>query len=289
MAGARDADATTMVGELMLRGASMTVAAITAITAITVAAALSPTPASAQESKSATFRGVEIKPPAGDYLVLKSVNVRARPETKSKRVGRLKRRQRVASPGRVRGPWIAVRVDGKDLGFVFAPTLLPVLEGALDDDLKGQLTPPPNSRKAPPCEYLIHFEGKSSAPGQLFEFADYDIHWTCSIGNSRARFHTPMYMSEGSYRGDSRALYQITIDIPELGGKAEDQFSTNMLFDRDAGVVRFDAVNIKELGVKPPEPEVAAATVAEALHRAVAMAHNVWTVKTWAELMGAVR
>ncbi len=250
---------------------------------VTAAYALSPSPAMAQRS---SFLGVEIQPLVGVYLVLKDVNVRARPETKSKRVGRLKRRDRVDSPGRDRGPWIAVRVGGKDLGFVFEPTLMLILEGALDVDLKGTLRPPPNAPKTPPCNYVIHFDGKSSAEGQPFEFADYEVRWRCGTGKQSVRFLTPMYMAEGSTRGDGRSVYQITIDIPELGNESEDQFSTNMQFDRRAGVVRFDAVNVKELGAKPARAEVNAASVAEALHQAVAMAHRSWTVKTWAALIG---
>ena len=276
-------DATTRVGNLMVRQTQM------AVIAVAAGFVLSPSPGIAQQTKTTTFLGSEINPLPGVYLVLKDVNVRARPETKSKRVGRLKLRDRVESPGRDRGPWIAVSVGGKDLGFVFEPTLMLVLDGAFEDDLKGKLTPSSEAPKTPPCNYTIRFAGKSPAEGQLFEFADYEVRWHCGVGKQSARFLTPMYMTEGSYSGDSRALYQITIDVPELGDETEDQFSTNMLFDRKAGVVRFDAVNVKDLGGKPAPAEAKAESVAEALRQAVAMAHRSWTAKAWATLMGTAR
>lgn len=270
----------------MVRGGSMLVAVVVA------AAALSAAPLIAQVAKpptTATFLGVEIDPLPGVYLVLKDVNVRAAPETKSARIGRLKRRSRVDSPGRVRGPWIAISVDGKDMGFVFEPMLMPVLEGRLENDMKGKVTPSPATPKTPPCNYIIRFDGKSSAEDQPFEFADYEVRWQCAIGERRAKFLTPMYLSEGSRRGDSRPLYQITVDIPELGDETEDQFSTNMLYDRKAGVVRFDGVNVKGLGGKPAQAEAAAGSVAAALRQAVAMAYRSWSEKTWTTLTATAR
>jgi len=249
----------------------------------TVVCVFSPLPAMAQQS---TFLGVKTKPLAGVYLVLKDVNVRARPQTKSKRVGRLKRGDRVDSTGRAPGPWIAVRVGGKDFGFVFKPTLMLILEGALDVDLKGELKTLPETPKTPPCSYVIHFDGKSPAEGQPFEFADYEVRWRCGAGKKSVRFLTPMYMAEGSTRGDGRSVYQITIDILELGNEAEDQFSTNMWFNKKAGVVSFDTVNVKGLGTKPAQSKANAVSVAEALRQAVVMAHQSWTAKTWVALMG---
>ena len=62
------------------------------------------TPLLAQTSDEMKMLGVSIKSLSGSYLVLKDVNVRAKPATGSKRIGRFKSGERVEAIGRVKGP-----------------------------------------------------------------------------------------------------------------------------------------------------------------------------------------
>jgi len=55
------------------------------------------------ETAPKTFLGTKIKPKPGIYVVTKDVNVRAKPETKSKRVGRFRKGERITTVGKATG------------------------------------------------------------------------------------------------------------------------------------------------------------------------------------------
>ena len=76
------------------------------------------------------IEGVDIEPHSGTYLVLKDANVRARPETRSKKIGRFDAGDKVEATGRVKGPWLAVMTNDKTLGFVYGPILMPIIKQA---------------------------------------------------------------------------------------------------------------------------------------------------------------
>ena len=73
---------------------------------------------SASSKSGEIFKGFELKPLSGRYLVMKDANVRAEPETKGKKIGCVKEGSRVDAVGRAKGAWLAVKQDGRDLGFV---------------------------------------------------------------------------------------------------------------------------------------------------------------------------
>lgn len=224
------------------------------------------------------FLDTTVQPLAGTYLVLTNANVRAEPRTKGKRLGRRDKGDRVTVVGRAKGPWLAIRDDdGKDAGFIYQPSLMPVIDGSIDKTLSGSLT---GSGKAA-CRYEIRFEGKSQAQGQAFEFADYDIGWNCSIGGSLMPFHTPMFLTEGPYRGKAKSIHQITIDILDLTLGVENVLSTHMLWDRDKGVVTFDSITIKQYGRNPNPAEAPAAELPMALQAAVQIAASAWNTQLW--------
>ena len=52
-----------------------------------IAPVIIPGSASAAEKKTLMFRGVKVKPISGIYIVLKDVRIRAKPKTKSKKLG----------------------------------------------------------------------------------------------------------------------------------------------------------------------------------------------------------
>ncbi len=237
----------------------------------------------AQDGGGLKVLGVKVEPIDGQYLVLKDVNVRAKPENGAKRVGRLSSGDKVEAVGRVKGPWLAVRAQGKMLGFVYAGILMPLIDGGLSDPVSGEV----NVAVMGSCGYSIEFIGKSEAEPQRFEFADYGVEWRCKktgAGAAEISFHTPMFLSEGPFQGTRSPVHQITVDVLELSGSLEEVFSTHLLWDRDAGVLKFDSATVKKfVRTKPPEPQ-SAKSLAGALKKAVETAAAVWTDAVWAAL-----
>ena len=229
-------------------------------------------------TKTISFLKTQVYPVDGMYLVLKDANVRNSPATKGRRVGRRSRGERVHVVGRAKGPWLAIRGgDGKDVGFIYRSTLMPVIDGALETTIEGRL-PVSTARQ---CRYELRFEGKTPAEGQAFEFADYGIKWTCEISGQQVTFYTPMFLTEGPYRGTSKRDHQITIDIIDLSDNIENVLSTHTLWDRDKAVVRFDSVTVKKFAGKPKVPETSAGTLSEALQAAVRIAASTWNDALW--------
>lgn len=253
--------------------------------ALAVCAACLSAPAAAQMAKPAPktvpFLKTEVFPVEGTYLVLQDANVRQQPATKGRRIGRRAKGERVRVVGRAKGPWLAIRGDdGKDIGFIFRSTLMPVVDGSLDSPLSGKLTAPASK----PCSYLIHFEGKSPAEGQAFEFCDYEIHWTCDLGGRRVSFRTPMFLTEGPYRGKTKRIHQITIDILDLSDSLEDVLSTHTLWNRTRDEITFDSITVKQFGRKPGQARADAKTLDQALRGAVGIAASAWNDPLWAAL-----
>ncbi len=250
--------------------------------------ALWPATVGADELGGLKVLGVAVEPADGEYLVLKDVNVRAEPETRSKRVAKLRGGDRVVAVGRVKGPWLAVRSGTKVLGFVFEPILMPLIDGTLNEPIAGETTVAGVGR----CAFSIEFVGKSEAGLQRFEFADYGVEWRCrpdGAGNEAdskpaLAFHTPMFLSEGPYQGTKSPVHQITVDVLELAGSLEEVFSTHLLWDRRAGKLAFDSATIKKfVHASPPAPQPAK-TLPDALKKAVEIAALAWTDLVWAAL-----
>ena len=226
------------------------------------------------------FKGTEVKSLVGTYLVTKDVNVRAKPLTGSKRVGRYKRGDRVEVVGRAKGAWVAVRKDGKDFGFVYEPILMPLIDGTLKDDLSGHV----EAKGSPACDYRIHFEGRSAAQGTMFDIADYEVAWACGADDKKFKFETPMFLTEGPYQVSKKPVYQITIDFLELENGTEEVFSSTVLYNKEKGRVSFDSVSIKKYGRTPVVKEWKVKTAPDALNAAVRIVHGAWNKSLWADL-----
>lgn len=251
---------------------------------VLVAALLSLVPAvdaAAAEGDPMTFLGNQVKSHEADYVVLKDVNVRARPETKSKKVGSFKKGRRIKVVAKAKGAWVAVRKDGKDLGFVYEPILLPLIDGTLTEDISGRVA----AEKGPKCDYRIHFDGKSPVEGQLFEIADYDVIWDCQVGKRKVSFLTPMFITEAPYQLSQKRIYQISIDVLDLYGGYDDIFSTVVLYNQGKDRVVFDGVSIEKYGKIPGVTKKAAASVPEALSGAVEIAFSAWNKRAWKDLI----
>lgn len=235
----------------------------------------------AAEGDPMTFLGFQVKSHEGVYVVLKDVNVRAKPETKSRRVGSFKAGRRIQAVGRAQGAWVAVRKDGKDLGFVYEPILLPLIDGTLTEDILGRVA----AEKGPKCDYRIHFDGKSPVEGQLFEISDYDVIWDCRVGKKKVSFLTPMFITEAPYQLSQKRIYQISIDVLDLYGGYDDIFSTVVLYNQAKDRVVFDGVSIEKYGKIPGVTKKAAANVPEALTGAVEIAFSAWNKRAWKDLI----
>jgi hypothetical protein len=256
-----------------------------AVAAALMLLALAAGPAPAAEKKPPpkpmTFMGVKVKPHQGQYLVLKDVNIRARPKTKSKKVGSFKAGNRIDVVARAAGAWVAVRKGGKDVGFVYDQVLMPLIDGTLEKDLEGKVL----VKGVADCGYLIRFEGKSQVEGQVFEIADYDVYWDCLVGKRKVKFRTPMFITEAPFQLGTKRIFQISIDILDIEGGYEEIFSTTLLYNKDKNRVVFDSVSIEKFGQPPAIKEVPAKTVPQALKAAIRIALGAWKKNAWTDLI----
>jgi hypothetical protein len=223
------------------------------------------------------FMGVEVKRHVQDYIVTTDVNIRSKPKTASKRVGKLKKLERVRAVGHAKGAWVAIRKNDEDLGFVYKPTLIAVIDGALNDSIQGAVS----KDGSPDCQYVISYQGKSEAEGQMFEIADYDVRWRCKVGGQETEFFTPMFMTEGSYKKSKSPIYQITVDIVDPEGDLEEVVSTTVFYDREKALIRYDGISVKRFESRPKVSEVAAKSLPGAIKMSVEMAYQAWSEPLW--------
>ncbi len=232
----------------------------------------------------AEFLGVNIEPAKSLYLVLKDANVRAKPETKSKKIGTIRQGSHIRGMGVAKGGagWIAVvNKDGKPFGFVYATALSPIIDGKLKKELTGSVRLKNGIR----CDYIIRYRGRSEADGEPIEIADYDLIGTCRDKGKRFRFFAPMFMTEGAYDLSDKQVYQINIDIVEIRADLDTVLSTVTFYHAKRRKVVFDSVTIKDYAGKKPLKSLAAATVPEALKDAVEIAFRSWNKKVWKTLI----
>jgi hypothetical protein len=250
---------------------------------ISVVIVLSPI-ASAKKMESSPpkvlFLGVQIKPVDGIYVIRKYVNVRKKPKTGSKKVGSLKKGERITTVGRAKGGWVAYQKQGRDVGFVYESVLYPVIESELKNNLKGTLS----GEKRPKCSYITTFVGKSDAEGQVFQIGDYEIDWECKYKGKSASFSTLMFLTEGPYYSSKSSIHQITIDVFDVSVNMEEVLSTNFLYDRIKKKLIYDGVSQKRLANDPAIKVVDVSDVPHALQTAVQLAHEAWSDFIWVEL-----
>ena len=244
------------------------------LTAVAVLAAS--VPAWGQQSA----EDIELSPAATAYLVLRDANIRALPETKSKRVGSVKTGSRIESAGKAKGTdWVSVKEDGRVIGFVYAPVLAATIDGTLERDLIGVNT----ATAGPQCRHRVHFEGKSQVEGETLETADYRIAFQCS-GERDLAFDAVMFITEIPYRSQSKDTYQISIDIPEIADTVERVLSVTLMYHADDEEVVFDAISDSDMASDAPVKKRPAHSVPEALSSAIAIAVSAWGPEVWKQL-----
>lgn len=226
-----------------------------------------------------TFLGLEIDSLQGVYLVFKDANVRAKPDTKSKKIGLLFKGSRVKVVGRAKrgASWLAVQRDGKEFGFVYAPIMVALIDGSLKKTIKSKVS----LESGLVCNYTVHFEGKTSVEGELFEVSDYDVICRCRLKGQEFNFLAPTFLAEAPYDFSKKQAYQISVDVLGIGDGYDEIFSTTSIFHRDKKIVVFDNISLSRYGKTPAQKKLAAKTVPQALIAAIRIAFGAWNDKVW--------
>ncbi len=235
-----------------------------------------------------TFMGETINVGKGTYLVNKDVNIRAKPATGAKRLGKLKAGVRLEVVGRVpKSAWVAAIRDGAPLGFVYGTVLSPVLDGALLEDVTGEVDIGPRHR----CGFRVHFVGRTGdeVDATGVRTSDYDASIVCERRESRVRFPAQMFITEVPFDGSKRKrVFQLNVDLLDIVHGRDDVISTVMLFDLDNGQVRFDRVTLDAYAkAEGGLPSLPATSVAQALASALEIALSHWSDTAWDEIFSA--
>ena len=217
---------------------------------------------------------------ASRYLVIKDVNLRARPSTKSAKTGQLKMGQKVEVLGVTKDGWLKVKQGEGGNSFVYAAYLIPLIDGSLKGDLEGKVSRTGGAS----CTYAIHFTGKSAVPDEVFDTADYEVSWRCRHQGKDIPFRAFMFITEAPYALSRNRVYQISLDVREAGGGVEGAFSTIVMYDAKKKRVVLDSVSLSEFARPSPVRKRPAASVPEALTGAAELAFGAWNAGIWAAI-----
>ncbi len=233
------------------------------------------------ETKSSKFLGETIIPAAPAYFVLKDVNVRGKPLTKSPRVGRMRKGLRVQAVGKAKGAnWIAVRKQGKDWGFVYASALAPVLDGTISKPLTGKLS----VEGLPGCDYVITYEGRHPVDGDLQIISDYVAELSCNVKSRKLVFNATMFLTELPSQNLRKDIFQVNVDLLAVKDKEEEIMSVTSLFEYGKKEVMFDSVTIDSFARTRPGTRKKAISIPAVLTAALEFAHEVWGPLVWTAL-----
>jgi hypothetical protein len=244
-----------------------------------IATALAGTVAQAEDR---TFLGIVVTALDATYLVTKGANVRTGPETKAKRLGTLKAGTRVSVVGRAKGGagWMAVQKDGKDYGFVYAPILLPMIDGTLQKSISGTV----QIEEHAPCGYTFEFRGKNTVEGEDYVYSDYEVVYRCNDKGRPFRILAPMFMTEVPYKLTHNPVFQISIDLMEVENGYDEIYSTTFHYLPEENKIVYAGVSIKKQGRPPREKQREVNSIAEALSAAVEIAPDAWAPVVWKKL-----
>lgn len=224
----------------------------------------------------------------GDYLVIKkNVNIRARPNSNGKRLGKLKRRQTVQVLGQAKGTqWLAVRQNSQDKGFVFVSSLTPLINASLEAPLQGDIF----IKNDPPvaCRYQINDAGRVVEDQTIFIAVDYLGHFQCDMNDESFKFDAMIFMSEVPYNLGAKPIYQITLDLPEIAIGYEDFLSMTVLFDQTKQQVDFDTISLKRFKAKGFDTVAPATDVKTALTSALTLQLQSLNNLAWQTIAGKI-
>ena len=222
--------------------------------------------------------GKALAPDSGRFLVTAPTIVRAKPAAKAANTGQLERGTRVEAMGASGdGKWLAVRWSGREMGFVPREALLPLIDGELARPLTGTA----KLAGGRTCRFAVRFAGKTAVEDDVIETADYDMDWRCEIDGRKLSFPGFMFITEAPFQLSDNQVYQISVDLLDVGRDYDEIFSTVFLYRRAEGKIVFDGVSVKDLGASPTVREASAKSVAEALMAAATLAPAAWGGDVW--------
>lgn len=249
---------------------------------VTICGALLALPVQAKD----LFKEVDLEGPTGPHLVTNTtVNVRKTPDSTGTKIGQLDRRDRVDVLGRVKGTqWYAVRKGSKDLGFVYAPSLTPMIDASLSAPLSGKINLSESDK--PDCTYEINFAGRAEEDEIVFISADYLAEFKCQQGFDVFTFNAMMFMSEVPVDLGNKPIYQITLNLPEIATGYEEFLSATALYNATKKQVTMDSVSLEILQAKDFKKSKPAKNVKQALHNALELQLNAFSKKAWKIIAG---
>lgn len=232
------------------------------------------------EAEEADF-SIPLTPEAGFFLVTKDINVHIKPITASKSVGLLKKGTRVEAVGRPEdAAWLGVKQNGRELGYVYAPVLLPLIDGSQIPDIKGAA----EAGNGTACDYAIRFDKRNAVEGEPSGTYDYDVSYKCAAKGVKFEFPAFMFITEAAFDLTQNQIYQINVDVLEVGDSFEEALSATFMYHKKADKIVFDGISQGDFGKKPKVTEMPAADVESALSAAARITLDTWNDKAWKEL-----
>jgi len=224
---------------------------------------------------------IPLTPESGVFLVTKDINVHIKPITASKSLSLLKKGVRVEAVGRPEdSAWLGVKQNGKELGYVYAPVLLPIIDGSQITDIKGKS----EATNGAVCEYAVRFDKRNATEGEASGTYDYDISYKCAAKGAKFEFPAFMFITEAAFDLTQSQIYQINVDVLEIGDSFEEALSTTFMYHKKTGKLVFDGISQDEFGKKPKVMETPAADIESALSAAAQITPDTWNDKTWKEM-----
>ena len=225
------------------------------------------------------FMGIAVAPSSGSYVARQDVTVRKEPKNDGARTITLKKGERVEGVGKAPYGWIALRKEGRDIGFVFSQALMPLIDGEVGEELTGSAP-----AKGGSCAYTIRFVGKSPVENEVFETSDYEVSYRCRLAGRTIDVAAFMFIAEAPFEQSDVPDFQVNLDLPDISA-GDEVMSTIFRYRQGKGEVTFDSVALDAFGMKPQITGKPAKTVAEALRAVVELAPGCWNDAAWKALV----
>ena len=140
------------------------------------------------ETKSPKFLGQILSASAATYFVLTDANVRGKPLTKSRRVGRMRKGIRVQAAGKAKGTTGSRSARKERIGVSFCRGAGPRIDGSISAPLSGRL-----AVDDLPEEYNIRYEGRHPVDGDVQVISDYAVALSCDFRAKNWHLRPPCF------------------------------------------------------------------------------------------------
>tara|TARA_B100001029_G_C15014657_1_gene426512 strand:+ start:166 stop:954 length:789 start_codon:yes stop_codon:yes gene_type:complete len=216
------------------------------------------------------------------FSALKELNVRNKPMTKSKRLGLIKKGDRVEVLGRVgRTQWFVIKYN-KARGFVYRKLLAPVLDGSVAEPLKGKL----GYGTFPLCTYVLTFKKKESINNSLQVISNYLVKFSCQDGKKTFSFEVDMFLTELAYRYKKTYIFQVNLDIPNVLDETGERISVTSLYNIKEGVLEPLSSSDFQISSKN-QKESEYTSIKKVLRSAIINSYMQWGHGTWKKIISS--